>query len=69
VIVFKQVGQRGSGDDIRFASDMTELSDGVGEWSTGNTGTGGRFYSKVKRSPECRGDTSPTIHVTRDTRT
>ena len=40
----------------------------MGEWNTGNTGTEGRFYSKVKRSPQCKGDTSPTIRVTRDTR-
>jgi hypothetical protein len=68
VIVFKQVGQRGGGDDIRFASDTTELSGGVGEWSTGNTGTEGRFYSKVRRSPHCKGDTSPTIRVSVETR-
>ena len=58
VIVFKQVGTRGGGDDIRFASDTT---DSDGDWNTGNTGTEGKFYAKVKRNTECRADFSPTI--------
>lgn len=33
----------------------------MGVWSTGNTGTGGKFYAKVKRTPLCRVATSPTI--------
>ena len=61
VVVFKQIGTRGGGDDIRFASDTTELQNGVGVWSTGNTGTEGKFYAKVKRTPLCRAATSPTI--------
>jgi hypothetical protein len=64
VVVIKQVGARGGGNDTRFASDTTELSNGVGQWSTGNTGTEGRFYAKVRRSAQCKGDTSPTIRVT-----
>ena len=61
VIVFKQVGARGGGDDVRFASDTTELDNGVGVWSTGNTGTPGKFYAKVKRTDVCRADSSPTV--------
>lgn len=61
VVVFKQIGTRGGGDDIRFASDTTELDNGVGVWSTGNTGTEGKFYAKVKRTPLCRVAFSPTI--------
>lgn len=61
VIVFKQIGTRGGGDDIKFASDTTELVNGVGVWSTGNTGTPGKFYAKVRRTALCRADTSPTI--------
>ena len=34
-------------------------------WSTGNTGISGRFYAKVKRTPYCRPDTSPTIRAVR----
>ena len=62
VIVFKQVGTRGGGDDIRFASDTT---DSDGDWNTGNTGTEGKFYAKVKRTDLCKADFSPTILATR----
>jgi hypothetical protein len=36
------------------------------QWSTGNTGTPGRFYAKVRRTDLCQGDTSPTIRATRN---
>ena len=62
VIVFKQVGTRGGGDDIRFANDT---SDSDGDWNTGNTGTEGRFYAKVKKNLQCQADLSPTIRATR----
>lgn len=66
VVVYKQVGRRGGGDDVRFASDTASLAmSGFGEWSTGNTGTAGRFYAKVRRTAGCSGDTSPTIRATR----
>jgi hypothetical protein len=62
VIVMKQVGTRGGGDDMSFASD-TASSDG--SWSTGNTGTPGKFYAKVKRTSQCKKDSSPTIRARR----
>jgi hypothetical protein len=62
VIVIKQVGTRGGGDDIRFAMDT---SDSDGDWNTGNTGTEGKFYAKVKKNASCQGDLSPTIRATR----
>ncbi|KAA1425708.1 hypothetical protein [Nocardioides antri] len=62
VVVFKQVGTRGGGDDIRFASDTTDAD---GDWNTGNTGTEGKFYAKVKRTELCKADFSPTIRATR----
>jgi hypothetical protein len=65
VIVFKQHGTRGGGDDTRFAHDTTELVDGHGVWSTGNTGTEGRFYARVRKTDSCAGDSSPTIRATR----
>ena len=66
VVVFKQVGTRGGGDDVRFASDTAQLAmSGFGEWSTGNTGTPGRFYAKVRHTAGCQGDTSPTIRARR----
>jgi len=66
VVVFKQKGTRGGGDDVRFASDTASRSGNVFEWSTGNTGTEGRFYAKVRHITGCKGDTSPTIKATRN---
>ena len=66
VIVFKQVGKRGGGNDVKFATDTTELDNGVGEWSTGNTGTEGRFYAKVRKTAECAAAASPTIKAVRN---
>ena len=65
VIVIKQRGARGGGDDVRFASDIASLEGGVYRWSTGNTGTEGRFYARVRHIPGCRAATSPTIRATR----
>jgi hypothetical protein len=62
VVVFKQIGTRGGGNDINFASDT---SDDDGDWNTGNTGTEGRFYAKVKKTSLCKADFSPTIRATR----
>lgn len=62
VLVIKQVGARGGGDDQKFASDVASAD---GSWSTGQTGTEGRFYAKVRATATCAGDTSPTIRATR----
>ena len=62
VIVYKVVGTRGGGDDIRFAMDT---SGDDGSWNTGNTGTPGKFYAKVKKTTFCKADFSPTIRATR----
>ncbi|PWN01518.1 hypothetical protein DJ010_18410 [Nocardioides silvaticus] len=62
VVVYKQVGARGGGNDINFASDTT---DDDGEWNTGNTGTEGKFYAKVKKTNVCKADFSPTITARR----
>ena len=66
VVVFKQVGARGGGDDRRFASDTSGLQGGRWVWSTGNTGTEGRFYAKVKAKPGCKVAVSRTIRATRN---
>ncbi len=66
VVVFKQVGPRGpaGGADIRFANDTAELQGGVYRWSTGNTGTPGKFYAKVFKKPgQCKGDESLTVQA------
>ena len=65
VVVWKQIGTRGGGDDIRFASDTASLSGTRYEWSTGNTGTPGRFYAHVRHIDGCKADTSPTIRARR----
>ena len=65
VIVVRQKGARGGGDDVRFATDIASLEGGVYRWSTGNTGTEGTFYARVRHITGCRADTSTTIRATR----
>ena len=65
VVVVRQKGARGGGDDVRFATDTASLEGGVYRWSTGNTGTEGRFYARVRHVPGCKAGTSPTIRATR----
>ena len=65
VVVFKQKGTRGGGDDTKFASDNASLT-GTYEWSTGNTGTPGRFYAVVRHIAGCKADSSPTIRAVRN---
>ena len=62
VKVFKLV----HGEPHLFATDTTDLQGGKYVWSTGNTGTEGRFFAKVGKKPGCRGDVSPTIRVQRN---
>ncbi|WP_183093887.1 hypothetical protein [Nocardioides stalactiti] len=62
VVLFKVIGTRGGGDDSHFANDTTDTD---GDWNTGNTGTPGRYYAKVRKTPNCQADSSPTIRVTR----
>ena len=66
VILMKQVGPRGGGDDVRIASDTASRQGNTYRWDTGNTGIQGRFYAKVRPIPGCRGDTSPTIRAIRN---
>lgn len=61
VKVFKVV----DGEPHLWASDTTSKQGGKYVWSTGNTGTPGRFYAKVGAKPGCRMDVSPTIRVVR----
>ena len=61
VKVFKLV----EGEPHLFASDTTEKQGSKYVWSTGNTGTEGRFYAKVGAKAGCKMDISPTIRVVR----
>ena len=48
-----------------FATDTSGKQGNKYVWSTGNTGTEGRFYAKVRKTALCRADSSPTIRATR----
>lgn len=63
VVVFKQRGTRGGGNDVRLASDITEVQGGIGVWSTGNTGESGKFYAKVTKTTRCKADFSGTVVI------
>lgn len=65
VILMKQKGTRGGGNDVRIASDTASKQGGVYRWSTGNTGMEGRFYAKVRATSKCKGDTSRTVRAER----
>ncbi|MEI2774794.1 MAG: hypothetical protein V9G19_02260 [Tetrasphaera sp.] len=62
VLVYRQRGGRGGGDDRLFARDTTFVDDaGQATWSTGNTGVEGKFYAVVRPNASCLGDSSPTV--------
>jgi hypothetical protein len=66
VTVWRQVGQRGGGNDRRFAMDTSEHDHGhVYRWDTGNTGVAGHFYATVRATSSCRAASSATIHAVR----
>ena len=65
VVVFKVKGAVGGGDDVRFASDTTGGSGPAYEWSTGNTGTEGRFYARVKATGHCQAARSAVVRAQR----
>ncbi len=54
------------GEPHLWASDTTDFQGGSYVWSTGNTGTQGRFFAKVAPKTGCTGDVSPTIRVRRN---
>ena len=55
------------GEPHLWATDTTELQGKKGVWSTGNTGTPGRYFAKVAKKPGCQAAVSKTIRVRRDT--
>jgi hypothetical protein len=63
VVVYQQVGARGGGDDLRFAQDTTGQQGNRWTWSTGNTGTAGKFYAKVGAKAGCPAAVSPTVRA------
>ncbi|WP_343908922.1 hypothetical protein [Nocardioides aquiterrae] len=65
VVVFKVRGTPGGGDDQRFAMDTTDRQGGRYVWSTGTTGTEGRFYAKLKATPDCRAAISGVVRARR----
>ncbi|HWM74773.1 MAG TPA: hypothetical protein VNQ53_13570 [Nocardioides sp.] len=66
VLLILQRGARGGANDELFASDTTELRNGVGHWNTGNLGFEGKFYAKIKRTAQCKAATSRTVRAIRE---
>jgi hypothetical protein len=65
VVIFKQRGDRGGGDDIRFGSSNAFKEEGQTAWWSHDVSgsTAGRFYAKVLRTDHCKRDASTTIRV------
>lgn len=67
VTVFKQKGaEQDPKNDKKIASDTAGLQGEDYTWSTGNTGVSGKFYARVKKTPECKGDRSKTVKTSKD---
>ena len=66
VTLYKQAGKTQDPTvDQRIGSDISSRSGTRYMWSTGTTGLRhGRFYARVTRTPDCQGDTSPTVRST-----
>jgi hypothetical protein len=54
-----------NGKPHSFASDTTDRQGDTWVWSTGNTGTEGRFFAKVAAKTGCNAAVSPIIRVHR----
>lgn len=61
VVVFKQKGSKGGGDDEKVASDTAQKSGDHYQWSVGNPGINGKFYARARAIPGCAGDSSKTV--------
>lgn len=65
VVLYRQVGARGGGDDPVIGTDTTSVRRGVGVWSTGNTGIEGRFWVRVVPTRRCAGAVSRAVRAVR----
>ena len=65
VVVYKQKGDRQEPtSDLKIATDVSERDGDRGEWSVGNTGRkNGDFYARVRRTDDCKGDSSRTLSL------
>lgn len=64
VRLMQQIGTRGGGDDLLFhAPDIDEVAAGYGTWAAGFALPAGKYYAVMKRTPDCRRDTSTTVTV------
>lgn len=62
VIVYKQVGsEQDPSVDDRVGSDTASLNGDRYQWNTGTSGTFGKVYALVRRTPDCKADSSETI--------
>jgi hypothetical protein len=66
VIVLKQLGaSQRPGSDQKIGTDIAQANGDGYMWSTGNTGhMKGKFYARVKRTPDCEPDTSKSVRMT-----
>jgi len=64
VTVFRQIGARGGGDDLRIASDSASKQGDRYRWSIGNPGLQGkRIYARAGKIPGCKAGASATYRV------
>ena len=66
VILLKQLGSGQSPHtDQKIGTDIAQANGDGYMWSTGNSGhMKGKFYARVKRTPECLADTSKSVKMT-----
>jgi len=66
VILLKQLGSTQSPhNDQKIGTDIAQANGDGYMWSTGNTGhMKGKFYARVKKTPDCLADTSKSVKMT-----
>ena len=66
VTLLKQLGSNQSPrTDQKIGTDIAQANGDGYMWSTGNTGhMKGKFYARVKRTPDCLADTSKSVKMT-----
>ena len=66
VILLKQLGSDQSPHtDQKIGTDIAQANGDGYMWSTGNSGhMKGKFYARVKRTPDCLADTSKSVKMT-----
>lgn len=64
VVLMQQFGGQGGGDDMLFHASAISLTDPRhGAWSADFTLPPGHYYALMRRTPDCRRDTSRTVQI------